>query len=193
MMCPTIQEEPESRPGGIPLYVWVVAAVLLAIPVGRVWGEGASQLELLPEADPPRTDGPGGPAGGPGHPECDRDERDPGPPWRPHDGVLPDQHPGRDGDRADIDEPDPSGARGFAERAGRLGESTGPEIDLRPAPGPDPPQYWRALHTEPPRSTGRADPGARDRPGEDPRQPEGAGRDLVPGGRRPPDDQLRGA
>ena len=26
--------EPESRPGGIPLYVWVIAAVLLAIPVG---------------------------------------------------------------------------------------------------------------------------------------------------------------
>ena len=46
---PTIQEEPESRPGGIPLYVWVIAAVLLAIPVGRAWGEGASQLELLPK------------------------------------------------------------------------------------------------------------------------------------------------
>jgi Na+/H+-dicarboxylate symporter len=46
---PTIQEEPDSRPGGIPLYVWVVAAVLLAIPVGRAWGEGASQLELLPK------------------------------------------------------------------------------------------------------------------------------------------------
>ena len=27
----------------------MVAAVLLAIPVGRVWGEGASQLELLPK------------------------------------------------------------------------------------------------------------------------------------------------
>ncbi len=29
-----VQEEPESRPGGIPLYVWVIAAVLVAIPVG---------------------------------------------------------------------------------------------------------------------------------------------------------------
>ena len=46
---PTIQDEPESRPGGIPLYVWVIAAVLLAIPVGRAWGDGASQLELLPK------------------------------------------------------------------------------------------------------------------------------------------------
>ena len=46
---PTIQDEPESRPGGIPLYVWVIAAVLVAIPVGWTWGEGASQLELLPK------------------------------------------------------------------------------------------------------------------------------------------------
>ncbi len=35
---PTVQDEPESRPGGIPLYVWVVAAVLVAIPVGRALG-----------------------------------------------------------------------------------------------------------------------------------------------------------
>lgn len=46
---PAIQDEPESRPGGIPLYVWVVAAVLLAIPVGWAWGNGASGLELLPK------------------------------------------------------------------------------------------------------------------------------------------------
>ena len=38
MTVPTIQDEPESRPGGIPLYVWVIAAVLIAIPVGRVLG-----------------------------------------------------------------------------------------------------------------------------------------------------------
>src|SRR3954451_21674305 len=41
-------EEPESRPGGIPLYVWVIAAVLVAIPVGIYWGEGAERLDLLP-------------------------------------------------------------------------------------------------------------------------------------------------
>jgi DAACS family dicarboxylate/amino acid:cation (Na+ or H+) symporter len=44
-----IPEEPESRPGGIPLYVWVIAAVLLAIPVGWAWGDGATRLDLLPK------------------------------------------------------------------------------------------------------------------------------------------------
>src|SRR5258706_745902 len=42
-------DEPESRPGGIPLYVWVIAAVILAIPVGLFWGDGAEQLNLLPK------------------------------------------------------------------------------------------------------------------------------------------------
>ncbi len=41
-------EEPESRPGGIPLYVWVIAAVALAIPVGIFWGESATHIDLLP-------------------------------------------------------------------------------------------------------------------------------------------------
>jgi|SRR5579864_3751970 len=40
--------EPESRPGGIPLYVWVITAVAVAIPVGLIWGEGATRLEILP-------------------------------------------------------------------------------------------------------------------------------------------------
>jgi DAACS family dicarboxylate/amino acid:cation (Na+ or H+) symporter len=43
-----VVEEPESRPGGIPLYVWVLGAVVLAIPVGLYWGEGATRLNLLP-------------------------------------------------------------------------------------------------------------------------------------------------
>src|SRR5438132_5132929 len=43
-----VVEEPESRPGGIPLYVWVIAAVVVAIPVGVFWGEGATRLNLLP-------------------------------------------------------------------------------------------------------------------------------------------------
>ncbi len=46
---PEIQDEPESRPGGIPLYVWVIAAVLIAIPVGRALGNQATSLELLPK------------------------------------------------------------------------------------------------------------------------------------------------
>jgi len=33
------QDEPESRFGGLPLYVWVIVAVLLAIPTGVLWGE----------------------------------------------------------------------------------------------------------------------------------------------------------
>jgi DAACS family dicarboxylate/amino acid:cation (Na+ or H+) symporter len=46
---PTVQEEPESRPGGLPLYVWVITAVVVAIPVGMLWGDGAIRLELLPK------------------------------------------------------------------------------------------------------------------------------------------------
>jgi DAACS family dicarboxylate/amino acid:cation (Na+ or H+) symporter len=44
-----VAEEPESRPGGIPLYVWVLGAVVLAIPVGLYWGEGATRLNLMPD------------------------------------------------------------------------------------------------------------------------------------------------
>ena len=45
---PLPQDEPESRPGGLPLYVWVIAAVIVAIPLGMFWGEGATSLEILP-------------------------------------------------------------------------------------------------------------------------------------------------
>jgi DAACS family dicarboxylate/amino acid:cation (Na+ or H+) symporter len=48
-LLPVVQEEPESRPGGIPLYVWVIVAVLAAIPVGLAWGDGAARLELMPK------------------------------------------------------------------------------------------------------------------------------------------------
>jgi DAACS family dicarboxylate/amino acid:cation (Na+ or H+) symporter len=44
-----VSDEPESRPGGIPLYVWVIAAAVLAIPVGYYFGEGAARLELFPK------------------------------------------------------------------------------------------------------------------------------------------------
>jgi DAACS family dicarboxylate/amino acid:cation (Na+ or H+) symporter len=43
-----VADDPESRPGGIPLYVWVIAAVVLAIPLGLLWGEGATSLEIMP-------------------------------------------------------------------------------------------------------------------------------------------------
>ena len=50
----TVADEPESRLGGIPLYVWVIGAALLAVPVGlyapkEVYGlKVAEQLDLLP-------------------------------------------------------------------------------------------------------------------------------------------------
>ena len=34
--------------GGIPLHSWVVIAAVLAVPVGLVWGEGATRLGVLP-------------------------------------------------------------------------------------------------------------------------------------------------
>ncbi len=46
---PAVADEPESRPGGLPLYVWVIVAVLVAIPVGIFWGEGAANLEIMPK------------------------------------------------------------------------------------------------------------------------------------------------
>ncbi|WZO99817.1 dicarboxylate/amino acid:cation symporter [Isosphaeraceae bacterium EP7] len=45
---PTVADDPESRPGGIPLYVWVIAAAVLAVPVGHLWGPGASALDIIP-------------------------------------------------------------------------------------------------------------------------------------------------
>ncbi len=51
----TVADEPESRPGGVPLYVWVIGAALLAVPVGlyaRREVNGFSvpaQLNLMPD------------------------------------------------------------------------------------------------------------------------------------------------
>ena len=50
----TVADEPESRPGGIPLYVWVILAALLAVPFGyyvdpKLGGvDVAKQLDILP-------------------------------------------------------------------------------------------------------------------------------------------------
>ena len=46
---PEIQDEPESRPGGIPLYVWVLIAAGLAIPVGYVFQDKTAALEIVPK------------------------------------------------------------------------------------------------------------------------------------------------
>ncbi len=45
---PIVADEPESRPGGVPLYVWVLGALVLAIPIGLMMGESAERLSLLP-------------------------------------------------------------------------------------------------------------------------------------------------
>lgn len=45
--APLPADEPESRPGGIPLYVWVIGAVILAIPIGLYLGEGAKRLDFF--------------------------------------------------------------------------------------------------------------------------------------------------
>lgn len=46
--APQVEDEPESRPGGLPLYVWVLIAVAVAIPLGMAWGEGAKSLQIIP-------------------------------------------------------------------------------------------------------------------------------------------------
>jgi len=46
--APVVEDEPESRPGGLPLYVWVIAAVVIAIPIGLFMGEGSASLEIMP-------------------------------------------------------------------------------------------------------------------------------------------------
>lgn len=43
-----VSDEPESRPGGLPLYVWVIAAVILAVPVGYYLQGRAEGLKILP-------------------------------------------------------------------------------------------------------------------------------------------------
>ncbi len=45
---PPIADEPESRPGGVPLYVWVLVAVALAIPTGLLLGADASWADRIP-------------------------------------------------------------------------------------------------------------------------------------------------
>ena len=50
----TVTDEPESRPGGIPLFAWVIGAAILAVPVGlyapkEIAGVNlATQLEVFP-------------------------------------------------------------------------------------------------------------------------------------------------
>ena len=45
---PAVVEDPESRPGGVPLYVWVLGAVALAIPAGLALGVDAAWVHRIP-------------------------------------------------------------------------------------------------------------------------------------------------
>ncbi len=46
---PPVADEPESRPWGLPLYVWVILAVVLAIPVGLALGVDAERAAGWPD------------------------------------------------------------------------------------------------------------------------------------------------
>ena len=46
--APTAADEPESRLGGVPLYVWVLGAVALAVPTGMVLGGDGAWVKALP-------------------------------------------------------------------------------------------------------------------------------------------------
>ena len=99
--APVVEDEPESRPGGVPLYVWVVAAVIVAIPVGLFWGEGATSLEILPRLILRALTALAAPLVVLAILQRDRHQRDPRPPGGADDGLLPDQHAGRHGHRPD--------------------------------------------------------------------------------------------
>ena len=45
---PESPDELESRPGGIPLYVWVLIAVALAVPVGYYFPKSAPVFDIAP-------------------------------------------------------------------------------------------------------------------------------------------------
>jgi len=47
----TVADEPESRPGGIPLYIWVIAAAALAVPVGMFAPKSISGVDLAAQLD----------------------------------------------------------------------------------------------------------------------------------------------
>ena len=123
---PVVQDEPESRPGGIPLYVWVIAAVVVAIPLGLFWGEGATSLEILPRLILRALTALAAPLVVLAILSAIVTNDIHGRQGAPDDGLLPDQHPGRDAHRPDPDEPGPAGHRGRAGRARRGGPDRWP-------------------------------------------------------------------
>ena len=146
----SVVDEPESRPGGIPLYAWVIAAVIVAIPLGLLWGDGATALEILPRLILRMLRGPGRATGRAGDSECDRHQRHPRPPGRPDDAFLPDQHGRRDADRPDLDQRVSARPGGIACRARRARSAPAQEERDRPAGRDGSAKHWRGVHPEQP-------------------------------------------
>ncbi len=113
---PEIQDEPESRPGGIPLYVWVIAAVLIAIPVGLAWGDGAVSLELLPKLILRALTALAAPLVVLAILSAIVTNEIRGRLGAAHDGLLSAEHSGGDDHRIDADELAPSGCGRLAQR-----------------------------------------------------------------------------
>ena len=106
-----VEAESDGRILGLPLYVWVVLAVLLAIPTGIFWGERRHTARASADRDPSRLDGAGRAAGRAGDLERDRHQRGEGPARRADDGLLPAQYSGGDVDRSGAYQSDQPGQR----------------------------------------------------------------------------------
>ncbi len=170
---PLPQDEPESRPGGLPLYVWVILAVVVAIPVGIFWGEGATNLELLPKLILRALTALAAPLVV----------------LAILSAIVTNEVKGRVGalmmvfylintlvamliglTLSNLIRP---GQRRVAGRARVAAPVSRQEDGHGSHHGPDPQEHRRALHSEPSGTVGRAHPGPGDRPGENPRQPKG--------------------
>ena len=188
---PEVSGEPESRPGGIPLYLWVIGAVVLAIPAGLAWGDGATRLNLLPSLIIRALGALAAPLVVLAILSAIVSND-----IRGRQGALMMVYylintlvamaigllltnlirPGLGAELIDLAHP-PAAA---------------PDEDRdRPAGRADPPERRRRVRAEQPGATGLADPRPGDRAGQDPQRAAGAGRDDLSRGRRPAEPRLR--
>ena len=193
--APLPQDEPESRPGGLPLYVWVIAAVIVAIPARPALGRRGDVA-----GDPAEADHPGAHRAGRALVVL-----------AILSAIVTNEIHGRQGALMMVfylintlvamviglapDEPDPA-----RPRAPRWPTRHSPRQPLAEEERHRPPRSSLC-----PRSIGEAFAqnnlaqlvlltlALGDRPGEDPRCAAGPGRDLVSGGGRPADHRLRAA
>ena len=180
---PVVQDEPESRPGGLPLYVWVIAAVVVAIPLGLFWGEGATSLEILPRLILRASTALAAPLVV----------------LAILSAIVTNEIHGRQGalmmvfylintlvamliglTLTNLIQP---GLGASLAEPGAAVRALAEEDRHRPADRAGPAEHRRGVHPEQPGPARAPDPRPGHRPGEDPRRPAGPGRDLVPGGR----------